>query len=69
MGNGSNYFTGFFCSNFGYIDKSCYLVKDGKLIRLMEDTLDNTDQERYVQEDLGNGGRCEQKIGGTKYFY
>ena len=75
-GNGPTGFTGFF-ANVGWpegysINGYCYLVKDGKMIRLIEScgfALKNTDDNRFIQEDISGGEWGEKPIGGDKYFY
>ena len=70
-GNGPTGFTGFF-ANVGWPDGYCYLVKDGKMIRLIEScgfALKNTDDNRFIQEDISGGEWGEKPVGGDKYFY
>ena len=70
-GNGPTGFTGFF-SSVGWPRGACYLVKDGKMIRLMENcelAIKNTNDNRFIQEDISGGEWGEKPIGGDKYFY
>ena len=70
-GNGPTGFTGFF-SSVGWPRGDCYLVKDGKMIRLMENcelAIKNTNDNRFIQEDISGGEWGEKPIGGDKYFY
>merc|ERR1719410_2186974 len=56
-GNGPTGFTGFF-SSVGWPRGDCYLVKDGKMIRLMENcelAIKNTNDNRFIQEDISGG--------------
>merc|ERR1719394_395521 len=59
-GNGPTGFTGFFSDKdySGYRREECYLVKDGKFIRLMnscQSAVENNDSNRFIQEDLSPG--------------
>jgi len=72
-GNGPTGFTGFFSDRdySGYRPEECYLVKDGKFIRLTENcqsAVENNDVNRSVIEmiTLGEG---DYKMPGHIYYY
>ena len=72
-GNGPTVFTGFFSHPYpDYNDanrEECYLVKDGKFIRLMnncQSAVENNDVNRSVQEVIGEG---DYQIPGDIYYY
>merc|ERR1712168_63652 len=70
-GNGPTGFTGFFSDEdyFGYRPEECYLVKDGKFIRLTQNcqsAVENNDVNRSVFEEIGEG---DYKMPGHIYYY
>merc|ERR1712168_1109239 len=70
-GNGPTGFTGFLPDKdySGYRPEECYLVKDGKFIRLTENcqsAVENNDVNRSVMEMIGEG---PDKMPGHIYYY